>query len=284
MSPKPESLPATLPDFAVIGAMKAGTTTLYRYLLEHPQVGMSRMKETDYFIRNKNFDLGEDWYRSQFTPGFEIYGEVSPNYTMRDVFLDVPETLSQAAPDARLIFLARDPVDRLVSHYHHVWLLGHIDARPEELLGSEHWPKIVAASSYHRQLQPYLEHFDREQLLILDFDDLRRKPQAVFDRVCDHIGAARMPVPDIGAQNEGESLARMPRSVQRLWQSKAMRRLDPLISRGARDMARKVFSHGPKRSAPKLTPKILKAATEALREDARAFRKLSGLPFNSWKV
>jgi hypothetical protein len=63
-----------------------------------------------------------------------------------------------------------------------------------------------------------------------------------------------------------------------------MRRLDPLISRGARDMARKILSRGPERQAPDLTPEILAAAAEAVRQDAQAFRELSGLPFAGWKV
>lgn len=278
------SLPKVLPDFAIIGAMKAGTTTLYRYLLEHPQVGMSRMKETDYFIRDKNFSLGEAWYRGQFEPGFTVYGEASPNYTMRDTFLGVPETLYRAAPAAKLIFLARDPVRRFASQYRHVWLLGHMSVPPADLLSSKQGQEILRTSCYHFQLQSFLEHFPREQLLILDFDDLHLNPQGIFDQVADHIGVTRQPVPEIGAQNEGDSLARMPRSVQRLWQTRAMRRVDRLFSRGARDMARNLLSRGPERRAPELTPDILEAVAEAVREDTQAFRELSGLPFAQWQV
>ena len=264
--------------------MKAGTTTLYRYLMAHHEVCMSRAKETDYFIQNKNFSLGEAWYRSQFSSGFKIYGEASPNYTMRDVFIGVAENLSRASPDAKLIFVARDPVARFVSQCNHLWLLGHMSVTPNELLTSKAGQDALKVSFYNHQMQPFLDHFPRENLLILDFEDLKTAPQAVFDQVCHHIGASQMPVPDIGAQNDAASLARMPGWVQRFWQSKAARRLDPIVSRGVRDVARKLLSQGPQRTAPELTPDILETVSEAVTEDANAFRALSGLPFSDWRI
>ncbi|MGR3465010.1 sulfotransferase family protein [Limimaricola sp.] len=276
--------PRPLPDFVVIGAMKAGTTTLYRYLHEHPQVGMSRMKETDYFIRNKNFRLGQEWYRAQFAPGFDVYGEASPNYTMREIFTGVAGNLAEAAPEARLIFIARDPVDRFVSQYRHLWLLGHARLAPEGLLDTTEGREILATSCYAWQLQPFLERFDRAQLLILDFDELRRDPQGLLDRVTDHIGIARHPVPPLSAQNDAASIARMPGAVQRLWRNPAMRRLDPLISRRTRDAARRALSIGPKRHVPDLPEELLEAVAAAVAEDAAAFRRLSGLDFAHWRV
>ena len=66
-----------LPDFIIIGAMKAGTTTLYEMLSHHPAIGMSREKETDFFIATRNWQRGLGWYHGQFTPGHAIQGEAS---------------------------------------------------------------------------------------------------------------------------------------------------------------------------------------------------------------
>ena len=275
---------AALPDFAIIGAMKAGTTTLHRLLDAHPDISMSRMKETDYFIDGAQFELGPAWYRAQFDLTAAAVGEASPNYTKRELFRGVPERMAAEAPEARLIFVARDPVARFASHYRHAWLLGHMDVRPEALLDSGPGRHMLATSRYAWQLAPWIERFGRERLLIVDFDALRGDGQAVLDAVCDHVGIARHPVTLIGAQNEGESLARMPKSLQRLWRTKAFRRLDPLISRGMRDRMRRILSVGPARQAPELPPEVLEGATEALAEDAAAFRDLSGLPFPGWRV
>ena len=273
-----------LPDFAVIGAMKAGTTTLYHYLLAHPDVGMSRMKETDYFIETANHGLGRKWYLSQFDPGRKIYGEVSPNYTKHDIFPRVPQHLVASSPDVRLIFLARDPVARFASHYIHAWQLGHMDVAPDEILDSDNGRHMIETSRYAAQIDSYLKVIDRAQLLILDFDALRTDPQSVMDQVCAHIGVASIPVSDIGAQNDAGSIARMPRGIQRLWRSRAGRMLDPLISREMRDRGRRLLARGKARVPPTLSPEVLARAGDLLRDDAQRFRQMSDLPFASWKV
>lgn len=273
-----------IPDFAVIGAMKAGTTTLYHYLLAHPDVGMSRMKETDYFIESANHSLGRKWYLSQFEPGKKIYGEVSPNYTKHDIFPRVPQNLAASSPDARLIFLARDPVARFASHYVHAWQLGHMDVAPQDILNTKNGQHMLETSRYAAQMDTYLQVFDRAQILMLDFDQLRTEPQAVMDQVCAHIGVDSIPVADIGAQNDAGSIARMPRGVQRLWRSKAGRMLDPLISREMRDFGRRMLARGKARVPPKLNDDILAQAGAALRADADRFREMSGLTFDNWPV
>ena len=91
------------PDFIVIGSMKSGTTSLYRWLSAHPDIGMSRDKETDYFVAEKSFGRGPEWYAAQFAPGSKIYGEASPNYSKVDDFRGVPARIRAALPDVRLI-------------------------------------------------------------------------------------------------------------------------------------------------------------------------------------
>ncbi|MEZ5721509.1 MAG: sulfotransferase [Paracoccaceae bacterium] len=88
-------LPRLLPQFIIIGAMKSGTTTLYRYLDLHPAVEMSRDKETDFFLTEKNRARGLDWYAAQFTSEARVRGEASPNYTKRRDFPGVPERLAR---------------------------------------------------------------------------------------------------------------------------------------------------------------------------------------------
>ena len=103
------------PDFIIIGAMRAGTTALADLLSRHPEIGMSRLKETDYFIAEKNFSRGPVWYQSLFPMDRPIRGEASPNYAKSDVFAGVPQRIHAARPDVRLIYIVRDPVERFWS-------------------------------------------------------------------------------------------------------------------------------------------------------------------------
>jgi hypothetical protein len=108
-----------LPDFIIVGAQKAGTTSLYHYLRRHRQIRMSWVKEVHYF--DNNFHKGDFWYRSHFpidtrsTNGY-LVGEASPYYLAHP---HAPARISKLLPSARLIVLLRNPRDRAISHYFH---------------------------------------------------------------------------------------------------------------------------------------------------------------------
>jgi hypothetical protein len=119
------------PDFIVIGAMKCGTTTLYRMLAEHPDIGMSRDKEPDFFIVEKNFRRGPQWYSDQFDHSARLHGEASPNYSKAEAFAGVPERIRSHCRGVRLIYAVRDPVVRFLSQYRHSWVIGDLKESPE---------------------------------------------------------------------------------------------------------------------------------------------------------
>ncbi|WP_138470274.1 sulfotransferase [Poseidonocella sp. HB161398] len=275
---------ARVPDFIVIGAMRAGTTTLYHHLAGHPEIGMSRMKETDFFVRKINYPLGPDWYSSQFDPGFACHGEVSPNYAKHDLWRGVPKLIKATVPEVKLVFIARDPVARFRSHYQHSWYAGRISLTPEELLDSGNGAHMLETSRYAAQIGSYLEHFRRDQILILDFDQLRTEPQGVLDQVTDFLGLERHVIRDVASRNDAASVSRIPGVVQRAWSSRAVRRLDRYISRGMRDRARQIVSMGPARKAPDFSDVLVSVIAERLAEDAAAFRELTGMSFDSWRV
>lgn len=274
----------SFPDFIVIGAMRAGTTTLYHHLANHPEIGMSRMKETDFFIPDLNNALGLTWYRGQFQPGFAVYGEVSPSYTMGHIWPGVPLRIKQVAPQVRLIFIVRDPVDRFVSQYLHTWHIGRTRVPPCDVLDSKVGQNMLETSRYAAQINLYLAQFPTDRVLILDFDELCTEPQRTMDRVTDVLGVDRAPVSDIGPQNDHASIARMPQSIQRAWRNRNVRRLDRLVSRGMRDRARRLLSIGPRRPDPEIGAELRAEVARRLAEDAAAFRRLSGQAFPGWQV
>lgn len=172
-----------IPDFIIIGAMKAGTTSLYRYLHSHPGIFMSEVKEPSYFVAERNWSKGPDWYRSLFAgaPDGALLGEASTNYSKGTTFSGVPQRLREEVPDVKLIYLIRDPVERIRSHY------AYAVCRRKERRSAERAITCksiyVRTSQYGAELQRYREHFPNHQMLVLLTEDLRDEPAAVLRRV-----------------------------------------------------------------------------------------------------
>ena len=184
-----------LPDFVVIGTMRSGTTSMWRYLREHPDVYMAP-KELQYFT--EHFDMVTDWYRARFADARigESCGEATADYMAREPAMI---RLSETIPEARLIALLRNPVDRAWSHY---WLLrarGR-ETRPfEAVIDTE--MKVLATEGagvdrflyllhglYDVHLRAVLDLFPRDQLHVVVFETMVAEPLAVYASVCEFLG------------------------------------------------------------------------------------------------
>src|SRR5207244_732601 len=108
-----------LPNFLMIGSMKAGTTSLYEYLRTHPQVFMSERKELDYFTTGIDRGLDRDWYEGCFerADGARAVGEASTGYTKFPTHRDVAARVAALLPDVRLIYMIRNPIERMRSQW-----------------------------------------------------------------------------------------------------------------------------------------------------------------------
>jgi len=177
-----------LPNFLIIGTMKGGTTSLYNYLSVHPEVFMSETKELHYFVAEKNLPRGNGWYERQFSEAGDAIavGEASPDYTKYPIHRGVPKRIADLIPGVRLIYVIRNPLERIRSHYLHDVARGR-ERRPigEAVPGNEHY---LAPSRYALQIEEYLKHFPREQLLLVTSESLRNDRRAVMRRVHDFIG------------------------------------------------------------------------------------------------
>lgn len=274
-----------LPHFIIIGAMKSGTTTLYRYLSEHPDIDMSRDKETDFFVKEKAWPNGLAWYSNQFTAADRLRGEASPNYTKCRDFQGVPERMAQVCPTVKLIYIVRDPVKRVVSQFKHSYIQGTL--RPQTLnqfYTTHEYAHILDASLYARQLKAFLQHYPKDAILVLDFDTLTENPQAVMDEITDHIGASRHPIVDQGAQNDSSQLSRVPAPILRFAQTPLGRNLASLVSRAARDRIRGALAFGQARTPPAFQEELLAQIRQDLAEDSAEFRQITGLSFPGWSL
>ncbi|HEX2104152.1 MAG TPA: sulfotransferase [Solirubrobacteraceae bacterium] len=196
-------------DFVVIGAQKAGTTSLWRYLEDNPGLRMPPAKESPFFTEaGYPHELGR-YMRALFkdAPRSAKLGTVTVSYMLGANGVDVPTVAARirdAFPHVRLVALLRDPVDRALSA-HRMSLREHGETRsfrdavreqlePAELDRARRDPTptntYVVAGEYGRILEAYLAHFDREQLLVAFTADLERAPGDVVRRVCEHLGVA----------------------------------------------------------------------------------------------
>ena len=197
-----------LPDFLILGAQKAGTSALYAYLRWHPGITGPAWKEVSYFDRH--YRRGVHWYRGHFPlrSGDRLAGEASPGYLVHPL---APERVQATVPDAKLIALLRDPIDRALSHYHHEVALGRepltfeeaIEAEPERTRGEEErlvrepgyfshawWDyTYLARGRYAEQLERWLAVFPPGQLLVVASDELAAEPGETYARVLAFLGA-----------------------------------------------------------------------------------------------
>lgn len=176
------------PDFLVIGAMKSATSSLHDQLAAQPGIFMSDPKEPNFFSDDDRWQRGWGWYEGLFYRGQDalLCGESSTHYTKLPTYPKTVARIYQYLPQARLIYVMRDPVDRLVSQFIHEWtereMVGEIDEAVKR------YPRLIAYSRYAMQLRPYLETFGASRVLPVFFEALRRQPQAEFERIGQFLG------------------------------------------------------------------------------------------------
>ncbi len=179
----------SLPDFVIIGAMKCGTSTLHAQLAAQAQFFMSEPKEPNFFSNDEIHAKGEAWYRGLFAkaPPGAIKGESSTHYTKLPTYPDTVERLTALVPQAKFIYVTRDPVERLISQYIHEWTEGRITCGIDEAI--EKHPELIAYSRYGYQLAPYIERCGRERILHVEFEAMTAEPDATLKRIAAFLGA-----------------------------------------------------------------------------------------------
>ena len=222
-----------LPDYIIIGAQKCGTSSLYRYISEHPSAAPAIGKEVHFF--DWHFERGPSWYRAHFpsmlygaafrarTGRKLVTGEASPYYIFHP---HVPARVKALLPQVKLIAMLRDPVERAISSYFHQVRSGNetltlaeaLEQEParitdaaERLAGGQKARSrahrkfsYLARGIYADQLEGWLEHFPREQLLVLRSEDLFADPAQSLARVFEFLGLPAWQAAQFPRFNAGE--------------------------------------------------------------------------------
>ena len=148
-----------LPDFIIIGAMKCATSTLAAQLGLQDGVFITTPKEPNFFSDDPVHDRGLGWYSSLFDAAAsgDLKGEASTHYTKLATHPDAAARMAAVLENPRLVYLIRDPVARLVSHYMHEWSMGMIRGPLDAAL--DHHPELVDYGLYARQTRPLRDAF-----------------------------------------------------------------------------------------------------------------------------
>lgn len=271
-----------LPTFLVIGAMKAGTTSLWGYLASHPDVFMAPQKELNFF--SGQWSRGLAWYESQFdgAEGAKAIGEVSPSYAMVH-FFPVPERIAGVIPGAKLIYVLRNPIERMVSAYLH-WVAEGREERPIDRAFEEDL-NYLHMSRYAYQLERFLEHFPRERVQLVISERLRDERAAVLDEIFRFIGVdpARM-AGEAGEERHltADKRVRTPEAERRrskpLYRALARVAPEPLKRLHHRLTTRPVADYGA------LSPELERRIREALAPDVARLREFLPPEFDGWGI
>ncbi len=267
------------PNFFIPGAAKSGTTSCYSYLRQHPDVFASKNKEISYFT--EYMDLGEEWYLSHFEGVNDetIICEASTGY-MKNIL--AAERIYEFNPEAKLLFMLRNPVDRAFSNY--VWEIQNIGLmRKFENV----FDKYLWAGEYHAHITRFLKYFDRTQMMFVLFEEYCKETEHTLRKVCQFLGVSDDFKFDHSEENRNSS--KMPRSrhLQRvrheLFESSAR---DSQVVRGVKSLLRNGIDYVNHTRRPDnkyvMNPEIRTWMIDFYKPKMRKMGRLIGKDLSNW--
>jgi Sulfotransferase family len=297
-----------LPDFLIIGAPKAGTTALFRAMGRHPDIFFPELKEPSYFTfadlppgfagpggdyYARQFIYDEQAYRELFaqSPSTALIGEASALYLSCQ---RAPILASRYLPHARLIATLRHPVERAYSQFLHVRQEGNEPCaefeeawRAGEERMKEGWVPGTFynyRSFYGKALSRWLQHFPREQLLILWYEEWCREPEKVLDQIWRHLGVEPLANPLVTRENVSSVQPRWAWLHHRMIEDNALRRWAqrrlPLALRDAVTVPLRLMNLQP---ALPLDPAVRARLAVTYHEDIAQVEALTGRDLSAWR-
>ena len=220
-----------LPNFRLVRAAKSGTTALYHYLRQHPDVFLTPIKETNFFAqKGKDLDFKGPKdnlvthkktiteivdYKNQFinVTYEKAIGEICPSYLY---FEDAPKNIKEHIPEVKIIVILREPVARAFSAWVHLTRDGREHLSFEEALADEprrikeNWAEIwhyKEESKYYNQLKRYYDSFPKENIKVVIYEDFKNNQMRVYGEICNFIGVNSSFVPNMSAKHNTGSLS-----------------------------------------------------------------------------
>ncbi len=284
------------PTFFIIGAPKAGTTSLYYYLKQHPQVVMSSVKEPNFFSYPE-LEKQKLYYKDDSVKNEQEYlklfnhnnaqakaiGEASVSYLF---YSGTAVRIKSFQPEAKIIVMLRNPFDRAWSHYLMDYKLNYVRDSFDNIAtkrvnghrNNQHFQQYIELGLYHRQLKNYIDVFGKEKLYIGLYDELKNNTQKVYDEICSFLNIDKKTLPEASAYNSAE----MPRNglIKSLYASDNIRRgLKKMLGGEQSRKIKSLLFKKPEMQAQEETRIQLK---NLFAEDLRKTESLTGLNLKAW--
>lgn len=299
-----------LPDFFLIGAPKAGTTALHVALAQHPELFLSRNKEPKFFLTDGPPPTGGGpgdaatyrayvWRREDYEALFEAAPQGALRGESTTLYLRDPaahQRMAQLVPEAKLIAVVRDPVDRAHSNWMHLRSAGlepeddfvracQLEGQRADAGWGPFW-RYVGLGRYGEQLEHLFSLFPREQVLVLRYRQLREEPHETLDRVCTFLGVQRGVIQQISAENVtphvthsgfNKAVHRLIRAGSAIGHRLPDRLSESLHMRGMRALQREQRTRVP------LTAEERQELLPSFLDDISLLERVTGESFEDWR-
>lgn len=179
-----------LPAFLIIGAAKCGTTSLYHQLSQHPQVYLPNIKEPTFFSKNGvgTWNRGLNWYSSLFAEmnDQQIGGEASTSYSKAPWYGDSAENIKRIIPKVKLLYMVRDPVKQIISHYDHMLFSELVSGSLSDNLKKSDY--LIKVANYAFQMDKFTKIFPKNQIHVITLEQYTNQNFLIFSQVCNFLG------------------------------------------------------------------------------------------------
>lgn len=286
-----------LPNFIIVGAPKAGTTSLYHYLSDHPDVFMSNPKEVNFFSREeivKQRLYYQDFKAKDFESYEKLFSDVSSELAIGEgsvsylFYPDTPNKIKIAIPDVKIIILLRDPVERAFSHYLMDYRMGLVDLSFEDIvykranhkMMSLYYQQYVELGFYYEQVKRYLNLFGNEQVKIYLQEDLREDANAVVLDLYDFLKIDKSYTPDIDKEHNAFS---MPKNkfIHKLYSSNFIRYIiSAVFTNTLKEKVKDIFFERKKK--PVLEQSVRNDLRELYKNDIQNLEKIIDRNLSHW--
>ncbi len=275
------------PAVCIIGAQKAGTTTLAYLLDQHPSIVLSNPKEPHFY--SSQWDRGVEWYRSCFATDSGVLIDASTSYTMarlseKSGLADetVPQRIHKLSPESKFIYIMRDPVDRMFSAYWHTVRAG--DEKRDLRDAVNHNSGYLSPSCYVAQIHAFLAYFDLSAFHFIDFRSLIHDPVEVASACLNFIGVEPIPI-ELQAErpkNQSFQYRGAGRALRTLMGGeKGMKTLSQAVKRLTPVFSHRLLEQMISKNIPKLTPDDREWLSQHLYGVNKDLKSLTGIEFPS---
>jgi len=272
-----------LVDFMIIGAQKCGTSSLAAQLAQHPGICFCSIKEPGYFDRTEHWQAGLEEYHRLYSPlEGQICGEASTMYTFLPERRDTHSRLLAYNANLKLIYMMRQPVERIISQYSHRLVRGRVKEDPEIAAFSD--PSYVTRTRYGVQIRPYLELFGREKVLLLIFEEYTRDQLRTLEQLAVFLGVSPdgFRGVDLTPQHRSAGQWYLKDSYRMIPRSSTFQAVASRVPSSLRRAARPYFSNRLEEK-PKFSADLRKALWRFLEDDVRTIEELLGRRLDIWR-